>query len=115
MSQEPTHKSLDEINQSVEVPSVYETSFLQKFLAYSGPGALVAVGYMDPGNWLTSLSGGSQFRYALLSVLLMSILVAMFMSDYCQLKLGSGCPFGPCSRQLPKRCPSRVRIYAVDY
>ena len=80
-------KSLDEINESVTVPSVYETSFLQKFLAYSGPGALVAVGYMDPGNWLTSLSGGSQFRYELLSVLLLSILVAMFMQSL-SIKLG---------------------------
>lgn len=80
-------KSLDEINESVKVPSVYETSFLQKFLAYSGPGALVAVGYMDPGNWLTSLSGGSQYRYQLLSVLLLSILVAMFMQSL-SIKLG---------------------------
>ena len=80
-------KSLDEINQSVEVPSVYETSFLQKFLAYSGPGALVAVGYMDPGNWLTSLSSGSQFRYQLLSVLLISIIIAMFMQSLA-IKLG---------------------------
>lgn len=87
MSQEPMHKSLDEINQSVDVPSVYETSFVQKFLAYSGPGALVAVGYMDPGNWLTSLAGGSQYRYSLLSVLLMSILVAMFMQTL-SIKLG---------------------------
>lgn len=82
-----TKKSLDEINESVAVPSVYETSFLQKFLAYSGPGALVAVGYMDPGNWLTSLSGGSQFQYELLSVLLLSILVAMFMQSL-SIKLG---------------------------
>jgi len=82
-----TKKSLDEINESVKVPSVYETSFLQKFLAYSGPGALVAVGYMDPGNWLTSLSGGSQYRYALLSVLLISILIAMFMQSL-SIKLG---------------------------
>lgn len=80
-------KSLDEINQSVAVPSVYETSFVQKFLAYSGPGALVAVGYMDPGNWLTSLSGGSQYRYKLLAVLLLSILVAMFMQTLA-IKLG---------------------------
>lgn len=41
-------KSLDEINGSVKVPTVYESAFWQKFLAYSGPGALVAVGYMDP-------------------------------------------------------------------
>lgn len=80
-------KSLDEINQSVKVPSVYESSFTQKFLAYSGPGALVAVGYMDPGNWLTSLSGGSQYRYQLLSVLLISIIVAMFMQSL-SIKLG---------------------------
>ncbi len=80
-------KSLDEINQSVKVPSVYEASFLQKFLAYSGPGALVAVGYMDPGNWLTSLSSGSQFKYQLLSVLLISIIIAMFMQSLA-IKLG---------------------------
>ena len=87
-SNQPEHRpSLDEINQSVLVPSVYETSFLQKFLAYSGPGALVAVGYMDPGNWLTSLAGGSQFRYTLLAVLWLSIVVAMFMQTL-SIKLG---------------------------
>lgn len=80
-------KSLDDINRSVQVPSVYETSFFQKFLAYSGPGALVAVGYMDPGNWLTALEGGSKYQYALLSVLLISIIVAMFMQTL-SIKLG---------------------------
>ncbi|MCU6431701.1 Nramp family divalent metal transporter [Lacticaseibacillus paracasei] len=80
-------RSLDDINRSVQVPSVYESSFFQKFLAYSGPGALVAVGYMDPGNWLTALEGGSRYHYALLSVLLMSILVAMFMQTLA-IKLG---------------------------
>lgn len=73
-------KSLDEINGSVEIPQ-YQTSFFRKFLAYSGPGALIAVGYMDPGNWLTSLVGGAHYRYQLLSVLLLSILVAMFMQS----------------------------------
>ncbi|WP_251717844.1 Nramp family divalent metal transporter [Lactobacillus agrestimuris] len=77
----PNKKSLDEINGSVVVPSVYENSFFRKFLAYSGPGALVAVGYMDPGNWLTSLAGGSQYKYQLLSVLLISIIIAMFMQS----------------------------------
>lgn len=80
-------RSLDDINRSVQVPSVYESSFFQKFLAYSGPGALVAIGYMDPGNWLTALEGGSWYHYALLSVLLMSILVAMFMQTLA-IKLG---------------------------
>ncbi|MFC6179941.1 Nramp family divalent metal transporter [Lactiplantibacillus daowaiensis] len=83
----PTPKSLAEINQSVPVPDVYQSAFWQKFLAYSGPGALVAVGYMDPGNWLTSLAGGSQFRYHLLAVLLIAIIVAMFMQTLA-IKLG---------------------------
>ena len=74
-------RSLDDINRSVQVPSVYESSFFQKFLAYSGPGALVAVGYMDPGNWLTALEGGSRYHYALLSVLLMSILVESLLTS----------------------------------
>ncbi len=74
-------KSLDEINGSVNVPTVYESAFWQKFLAYSGPGALVAVSYMDPGNWLTSLAGGGQYGYTLLSVLFVSIIVAMIMQS----------------------------------
>ena len=80
-------KSLDEINGSVKVPTVYESAFWQKFLAYSGPGALVAVGYMDPGNWLTSLSGGGQYGYQLLIVLFCSILIAMVMQSL-SIKLG---------------------------
>ncbi|WP_076459514.1 Nramp family divalent metal transporter [Limosilactobacillus caccae] len=80
-------KSLDEINASVAVPNVYQSAFWQKFLAYSGPGALVAVGYMDPGNWLTSLAGGSQYRYQLLVILLTAILIAMFMQSLA-IKLG---------------------------
>ena len=82
-----TEKSLSEINNSVTVPSVYESAFWRKFLAYSGPGALIAVGYMDPGNWLTSIMGGIHYRYLLLSVILMSILVAMLM-QYLAAKLG---------------------------
>lgn len=80
-------KSLDEINASVDVPTVYQSAFWQKFLAYSGPGALVAVGYMDPGNWLTSLAGGSQYRYQLLVILFTAILIAMFMQSL-SIKLG---------------------------
>lgn len=79
--------SLEGINNSVAVPSVYESSFFKKFLAYSGPGALVAVGYMDPGNWLTSLAGGSQYKYELLSVLAISIFIAMFMQSL-SIKIG---------------------------
>lgn len=80
-------KSLDEINGSVDVPTVYESAFWEKFLAYSGPGALVAVGYMDPGNWLTSLAAGGQYGYSLLVVLFVSIIVAMIMQSL-SIKLG---------------------------
>ncbi len=77
--------SLPEINNSVSVPK--NASFLKKFLAYSGPGALVAVGYMDPGNWVTSIAGGSQYGYLLLSVILISSLIAMLL-QYMSAKLG---------------------------
>jgi manganese transport protein len=61
--------------------------FLRKLLAFSGPGYLIAVGYMDPGNWATDLAGGSQFNYALLSVVVISSLMAILL-QYLALKLG---------------------------
>ncbi|MGX7023920.1 Nramp family divalent metal transporter [Vagococcus hydrophili] len=77
--------SLPEINNTVSVPK--NASFLRKLLAYSGPGALVAVGYMDPGNWVTSIAGGAQYGYLLLSVILISNIIAM-MLQYMSAKLG---------------------------
>jgi manganese transport protein len=59
----------------------------RKLLAFAGPGYLVAVGYMDPGNWATDLAGGSQFGYALLSVVLMSNLMAILLQGLAS-KLG---------------------------
>ncbi|HVY71928.1 MAG TPA: Nramp family divalent metal transporter, partial [Verrucomicrobiae bacterium] len=58
-----------------------------KLLAFSGPGYLVAVGYMDPGNWATDLAGGSQFGYRLLSVIMISNLMAILLQALC-VKLG---------------------------
>lgn len=75
--EEASHLSLQEINNTVEIPK--EGNFLQKVLAFSGPGALVAVGYMDPGNWITSIVGGAQFAYSLLFVILLSNLIAMLL------------------------------------
>lgn len=60
---------------------------LRTFLAYAGPGLLVAVGYMDPGNWATDLAGGAQFGYLLLSVVLISNLMAILL-QHLALKLG---------------------------
>jgi len=61
------------------IPIVPGLSWFRKVLAFAGPGYLVAVGYMDPGNWATDLGGGSKFGYTLLSVILLSNLMAMLL------------------------------------
>jgi manganese transport protein len=61
------------------VPFRASASWLRKILAFAGPGYLVAVGYMDPGNWATDIQGGSKFGYSLLSVIVISSLMAMFL------------------------------------
>ncbi|MCW3778566.1 Nramp family divalent metal transporter [Levilactobacillus namurensis] len=78
-------RSLEEINGTVEVP--HDISFMKALFMYSGPGALVAVGYMDPGNWSTSITGVQNFQYLLMSVILISSLVAMLL-QYMAAKLG---------------------------
>ena len=67
--------SLSEVNQSVDTPN--NNRFWQNLKAFLGPGALVAVGYMDPGNWITSVVGGATYKYSLLFVILISSLIAM--------------------------------------
>ncbi|OPH57246.1 divalent metal cation transporter [Paenibacillus ferrarius] len=69
--------SLPEVHHSMNVPK--KAGFFRKLLAFVGPGYLVAVGYMDPGNWATDLAGGSQFGYTLLSVILISNLMAILL------------------------------------
>ncbi|HNQ73356.1 MAG TPA: Nramp family divalent metal transporter [Verrucomicrobiota bacterium] len=76
---------MPESHRSVHVPAT--ASFWRKLLAFSGPGFLVAVGYMDPGNWATDLAGGAQFGYALLSVIMVSNLMAILLQHLC-VKLG---------------------------
>src|SRR5216117_401626 len=77
--------SLPEVHRSVVVPGT--ASFWRKLIAFSGPGFLVAVGYMDPGNWATDLAGGARFGYALLSVVMISNLMAILLQHLC-IKLG---------------------------
>jgi manganese transport protein len=77
--------SLPEVHRSILVPA--NASFWRKMLAFAGPGFLVAVGYMDPGNWATDLSGGAQFGYTLLAVILISNLMAILLQHLC-VKLG---------------------------
>lgn len=77
--------SLPEAYASVPVPP--QLPFWRKLMAYAGPGFLVAVGYMDPGNWATDLQGGAQFGYTLLSVILLSNFMAIILQHLC-VKLG---------------------------
>lgn len=71
--------SLEEVNNTVKIPQ--NAGFWRKLFAFMGPGALVAVGYVDPGNWATSIAGGSKFGYTLLSVILISNLIAMLLQE----------------------------------
>src|SRR5437667_10142461 len=73
------------------VRTAKQGSFWRKLVAFLGPGYLVAVGYMDPGNWATSLAGGSKFGYALLTVALLSNVLAIILQSLCTLpRVGAG-------------------------
>jgi manganese transport protein len=72
-----TLPSLPESHRSI--PISHNAHWFRKILAFAGPGYLVAVGYMDPGNWATDIGGGSKFGYTLLSVVLISNMLAMFL------------------------------------
>ena len=69
--------SLPEVHGSIAVPA--GAGFWRKLFAFAGPGYLVAVGYMDPGNWATDLAGGARFGYTLLSVIMISNLMAILL------------------------------------
>ena len=73
-------KSLAEVNATVAVPGTGGL-WWRRLLAFAGPGYLVSVGYMDPGNWATDLAGGSKFGYTLLSVILLSNLMAILLQS----------------------------------
>src|SRR6478752_5628609 len=77
--------SLPEIYRTLSIPE--SAGFFRKLLAFAGPGYLVAVGYMDPGNWATDLAGGSKYNYSLLSVIMLSNLMAILLQSL-SLKLG---------------------------
>jgi manganese transport protein len=91
--------SLPEAFRSIAIPN--GAHFWRKMMAFAGPGCLIAVGYMDPGNWATDIAGGSRFGYALLPVILISNLVAMFL-QHLSLKLGIAS-----GRDLAQLCKER--------
>ena len=80
-----SNNSLPEVYASINVPK--NGSFWRKLWAFTGPGLMVAVGYMDPGNWATDIAGGAKFGYTLISVILISNLFAMLL-QHLSLKLG---------------------------
>src|SRR5271170_3490574 len=82
---EKSGNSLPEVFATINVPK--NGSFWMKLLAFAGPGLMVSVGYMDPGNWATDIAGGAQFGYTLLSVILISNFFAIIL-QYLALKLG---------------------------
>jgi manganese transport protein len=103
-----TNVSLPEVHRSVVVPVT--ASFWRKLFAFSGPGFLVAVGYMDPGNWATDLAGGARFGYALLMVVMISNFMAILLQHLC-IKLGIAT-----GRDLAQACRdhySRPTVWAL--
>jgi manganese transport protein len=72
-----SHLSLPEVHGSIAIPA--GAGFWRKLFAFAGPGYLVAVGYMDPGNWATDLAGGARYGYTLLSVIMISNLMAILL------------------------------------
>ncbi|MEN3370565.1 MAG: manganese transport protein [Verrucomicrobiota bacterium] len=82
---QPQLRSLSEVHRTLVVP--HPATFYRKVLAFAGPGFLVAVGYMDPGNWATDLAGGSKYNYTLLSVIMISNFMAILLQSL-SLKLG---------------------------
>ena len=78
-------RSLREVHGSIAIPP--DAGFWRKLFAFAGPGYLVAVGYMDPGNWATDLAGGARYGYTLLSVILISNLMAILLQALA-LRLG---------------------------
>ncbi|MBV8701852.1 MAG: Nramp family divalent metal transporter [Bradyrhizobium sp.] len=97
--------SLSDVSASVRMPR--RGTFWRKLLAFFGPGYLVAVGYMDPGNWATSLAGGSKFGYALLTIALLSNIMAIILQSLCtRLGVGAG-------RDLAQACRDSFPRYVA--
>jgi manganese transport protein len=97
--------SLAEVHRSIPVPR--DLPYWKKMWAYAGPGFLVAVGYMDPGNWATDLAGGAKFGYTLLFVIMLSNLMAILLQHLC-IKLGIAT-----GRDLAQACRDHYSVPTV--
>lgn len=103
--------SLPEVNRSIALPQ--GVGWLRRFLAIAGPGYMVSVGYMDPGNWATDLAGGAKFGYALLWVILVSNLMAMLLQTLCaRLGLVTGRDLAQACRDYYKK-PAAIALWLL--
>jgi manganese transport protein len=107
----PNAPSLREVHGSIVVP--VDAGFWRKLLAFAGPGYLVAVGYMDPGNWATDLAGGARYGYTLLSVILISNLMAILLQALAvRLGIGSGRDLAQACRDSYSR-PVTIALWII--
>lgn len=121
MRPDPTPPSPDVLSpRSVSLPEVYKTipvpataGFLRKLFAFAGPGFLVAVGYMDPGNWATDLAGGARYGYELLSVIAISNVMAILLQTLAaRLGIASGRDLAQACRDRYSR-PTTIMLWLV--
>jgi manganese transport protein len=107
----PDLASLPEVYRTVRIPDT--ASWFRRFLAFAGPGYMVSVGYMDPGNWATDLAGGSKYGYRLLWVILVSNLMAMLLQTLCaRLGLVTGKDLAQACRDYYKR-PAAIALWLL--
>src|ERR1700745_1600811 len=103
--------SLPEVHGSVPVPE--GAGFWRKFFAFAGPGYLVAVGYMDPGNWATDLAGGARYGYTLLRVIMISNLMAILLQALAaRLGIASGRDLAQACRDSYSR-PTTIALWIL--
>ncbi len=103
--------SLPEVHGTIPVPVT--ASFWRKLFAFAGPGYLVAVGYMDPGNWATDLAGGARFGYTLLSVIMLSNLTAILLQALAvRLGIASGRDLAQACRDSYSR-PATIFLWVI--
>src|SRR5262247_586538 len=103
--------SLPEAYRTIPIPR--GMGRLRQFLAFAGPGYLVSVGYMDPGNWATDLAGGSKFGYTLLWVILVSNLMAQLLQTLCvRLGLVTGRDLAQACREYYKK-PAAIALWLL--
>lgn len=90
--------SLSEVHSSIRVPNE-GASWLRRFLVFVGPGFMVSVGYMDPGNWATDLQGGAQFGYLLCVIMLSNLMAILLQALSARLGIATGLDLAQACRE----------------